>query len=241
MDDEVLNSGDEAIDRIHGDRQIYKFSCRHLSLRHLSLILRIMCSKALLDSIHDLIQQKKQINRALKSATNELPRLPPPSEQNMIKIRYCDTIDDISDYCCDDFIITILSDPSNVFDGHFEISGKEFKKMGQRLDCYVHFEYNYQYDDIRDEFDSDSFFMIRRGHYFLVTCDGEYLTVSEFFGKGRNVRIYYHNQCIKTFVRHWSAVRIQRALRNWMWKPYYSNGRPGFHARKGLEACNIVV
>jgi len=39
--------------------------------------------------------------------------------------------------------------------------------------------------------------------------------------------------------RKHAAQRIQRAMREWFWKPYYKSGRVGMHARKGLEECPI--
>jgi hypothetical protein len=40
---------------------------------------------------------------------------------------------------------------------------------------------------------------------------------------------------IEKFRQHHAAIKIQRCVRQWLWRPYYTSGRVGYHARRGFE------
>jgi hypothetical protein len=47
--------------------------------------------------------------------------------------------------------------------------------------------------------------------------------------------VKYDAKKLELLLLNQKARKIQRCVRQWLWKPYYRSGRVGYHARKGFE------
>jgi hypothetical protein len=186
-----------------------------------------MCSIQDLDSLYNAYKVKTQIHAKLKSVFQLTPE-----QITLNKFKYAarKSSKDIlcSESCCSNIwvgsLFTWMS--RDEVENKYEVLDIQMKEDG----CVLRWAH---------------ILACRQNIYYLLDQSNNsrgLVPHDKFLQEFKHIKYALDNPqlAIQNFRNSFAAKKIQRCVRDWLWKPYYRSGHVGYHARKGFEHVNAI-
>jgi hypothetical protein len=176
-------------------------------------------------NLYNHLQHTKKVYNEKRRVDSELKKLKTPfvltrKESNLYKCKHVDRL---------------VPSEHNYYENLYPINNeqKNFDENYKLLDLNVYWYNGTQYVD-----DDTRIFVDKKGSYFLRDDYSDLYP----FAYAREFKFVVNNELSakKNFRRYWAARKIQRCVRDWLWRPFYRSGHVGYHARKGFENTHNI-